>query len=57
MAEKSLSLEEADSLKAQFEQQAERFGPPETFLATYQALAEDGTDNITVVALTLKTGS
>ncbi|MDZ7665120.1 MAG: hemerythrin domain-containing protein [Desulfotignum sp.] len=41
MAEKFLSLEEADSLKAQFEQQAERFGPPETFLATHQALADE----------------
>ena len=41
MAEKSLSLEEADSLQAQFEEQAQRFGPADTFLATHQNLADD----------------
>lgn len=41
MAEKSLSPEEADSLQAQFEEQAQRFGPADTFLATHKALADD----------------
>lgn len=41
MAEQSLSPEEADSLEAQFEQQAQRFGSAETVFATHQAMARD----------------
>jgi hemerythrin-like domain-containing protein len=41
MAEKFLSPEEADSLEAQFVQQAQRFGSQETFHAAHQALAHD----------------
>ncbi len=41
MAEQFLSREEADSLQEQFAQQANRFGPPDKFLATHQNLADE----------------
>jgi hemerythrin-like domain-containing protein len=41
MAEKFLSPEEADSLEAQFAQQAQRFGSAETVFATHQTMARD----------------
>jgi hemerythrin-like domain-containing protein len=41
MAEQFLSQEEADSLEAQFAQQAQRFGSAETVFATHHALADD----------------
>jgi hemerythrin-like domain-containing protein len=41
MAELSLSREEADSLEAQFAQQAQRFGSAETVFATHQTMARD----------------